>query len=111
MVRALESSTNTDFPKLGPAKSRIVDNSEVSSALIIRESLCHRLRILVFYLTPRHHKPELVTPKGRPNLASLDSTAFRGVGRREQYLWLSGGNRQLARFSCRGGLPYRHRRL
>ena len=24
---------------------------------------------------------------GRPNLASLDSAAFRGVGRREQYLW------------------------
>src|SRR5260370_30020153 len=87
MVRALESSTNTDFPKLGPAKSRIVDNSEVSSAFIIRESLCHRLRILAYYLTPRHHKPELVTPKGRPNLASLDSAAFRGGGRREQYLW------------------------
>ena len=55
MVRALESSTNTDFPKLGPAKSRIVDNSEVSSAFIIRESLCHRLRIFAFYLTPGHH--------------------------------------------------------
>src|SRR5258708_973083 len=87
MVRAIESSTNTDFPKLGPAKSRIVDNSEVSSAFIIRESLCHRLRILAFYLTPRHHKPELATPKGRPNLASLDSAAARGVGRREQSLW------------------------
>src|ERR1700693_5906350 len=55
MVRALESSTNTDFPKLGPAKSRIVDNIEVSSAFIIRESLCHRLRIFAFYLTPGHH--------------------------------------------------------